>query len=78
MRAGFPSMPFADVPYVATSNVSLVFFEWLKFHDPETVLLGDAATSNFASRAMVSTGCSMGRLSSMPSLVFMKLRSDVR
>src|SRR6185295_18640779 len=35
-----PSIPFAELPYVATSNVWLVFFEWSKLYDAERLLAG--------------------------------------
>ena len=71
-------MPLAEVPYVATSNVSFSLREWLKFHDPEMLLFGLATRSSLPRNATVSIGCSIGRLSSIPSRVFMKLRSAVR
>ena len=78
IRAGSPSMPFAEVPYVATSNVSFSLREWLKLYDPDTLLLALATTSTLPSRATVSTGCLIGSDSSCPILALMKLSSATR
>ena len=56
IRAGSPSMPFAEEPYVATSNVSFSLREWLKFQDADRLLLGFSVASTFPRMAAVFTG----------------------
>src|SRR5258707_2784647 len=47
-----PSVPLAEVPYVATSKVWLVFFESLKLYDAVRVLEGGKGQSSFPSSAL--------------------------
>src|SRR5438105_8688255 len=55
-----PSMPFAESPYVATSKVWLVFFEWSKLYDADRLLAGVITQSSFPSAALLLIECLTG------------------
>src|SRR5437867_1209072 len=73
-----PSMPFAEVPYVATSKVWLVFFEWSKLYDTDRLFVLLRFTSSLPSTAPFAISCVTGCPSSWLRLVRKNCRSASR